>query len=88
MSLNLWSVVLFSAHMFFYLAMIFSIATNSSLGKIVLMISGWVTYQIATLWYGIATHQIGFILMFAFQIVASIAAFIVGTERTSGHENS
>lgn len=82
MSLNLWSLILFSANLFFYLSMTFAIATNSTLGKIALMISSWLTYQAVTLWYGIATHQIGFILMFVFQIIISIAAFVIGVERS------
>jgi len=81
MSLNLWSLVLFASHMFFYLGMIFAIATKSSVGKLALMIAAWLTYQIVTLWYGIATDQIGFILMFIFQLVMTVATIVISTER-------
>lgn len=83
MSLNIWSLALFSAYVFFYLSMIFAVATKSSAGKVALLVSSWLTYQIVTLWYAIATRQIGFILMFLFQIVATVATVIISTERSN-----
>lgn len=82
MSLNTWSLILFSANIFFYLAMLLAVSTKSTPGKLALMISSWIGYQVATLWYGIATKQLGFILMFIFQIIVSIATLIISTERT------
>lgn len=81
MSLNAWSLVLFGAHIFFYASMIFTVSTRSSAGKMALLVSGWLTYQVATLWYAIATKQVGFILMFVFQIIATIATVIISVER-------
>jgi hypothetical protein len=81
MSLNTWSLILFSANILFYLSMVIAIATRSTPAKLALMISSWIGYQVATLWYGIATDQLGFILMFIFQIIVSIATLIISTER-------
>jgi hypothetical protein len=39
-------------------------------------------YQITTLWYGLATDQIGFILMFIFQFIVTILTVIISTERS------
>lgn len=81
MSLNTWSLILFGANIFFYLSMVLAIATRSTPGKLALMISSWIAYQVVTLWYGISTKQLGFILMFIFQIIVSIATLIISTER-------
>lgn len=69
--------------MLFYLAMIFAVATSSSASKLALLISAWMAYQIATLWYGLATGQVGFILMFAFQFIATVATVVISTERSN-----
>lgn len=45
------------------------------------MVVSWILFQTTTLWYGIATEQIGFILMFAFQMIATIVTIIISTER-------
>ena len=81
MSLNTWSLVLFASNMLFYSSMIYAVSSVSNVKKLSLMITSWILYQTATLWYGISTGQIGFILMFAFQIIATIITIIVSTER-------
>lgn len=86
MSLNTWSLILFGTNIFFYLSMILAISTRSTPGKLALMISSWIGYQIATLWYGIATDQLGFVLMFIFQIIVSIATLIITTERSMNED--
>ena len=81
MSLNLWSIILFSSHIFFYLALMIALVAKSSITKLVVMIAAWIVYQITTLWYGIATEQIGFILMAIFQFIISIVTILISTER-------
>lgn len=83
MSLNIWSLILFGAHVLFYLAMILAISTSSTAGKLATLISAWLVYQVATIWYGLATGQIGFILMFAFQMIATVATVVISLERSS-----
>jgi hypothetical protein len=82
MSLNTWSLILFSSHLFFYFSMMYAISSGPNLKKLSLIIAAWIFYQAVTLWYGIATSQIGFILMFVFQIIATVATVIISTERT------
>jgi uncharacterized membrane protein len=67
--------------MVFYTSLLIALATKASLTKLVVMICGWLLYQIATLWYGISTGQIGFILMFIFQFIVTIITILVSTER-------
>lgn len=81
MNLNLWSMVLFLSHVVFYGALLVALVAKSSLIKLSLMIAAWLIYQVATLWYGISTGQIGFILMFIFQFIVSIVTVLVSTER-------
>lgn len=81
MSLNLWSLLVFSAHILFYISLVIALASKSNMAKLVTMIVSWLLYQAVTLWYGIATHQIGFILMFVFQFIVSIVTILIGTER-------
>lgn len=81
MSLNVWSLVLFGSHLFFYLALVLALMSKSNIYKLVSMIVAWITYQVTTLWYGIATHQIGFILMGIFQFIVSFATILISTER-------
>lgn len=81
MSLNVWSIILFSAHVAFYLALMIALVAKSSVFKLVIVISAWILYQIATLWYGISTGQIGFILMAIFQFIITLATILISTER-------
>jgi hypothetical protein len=62
--------------------MIFAVASNTSVTKMILMITSWIMYQIAVLWYGIATGQVGFILIFIFQFIATLVTIIISTERS------
>lgn len=82
MSLNTWSLIVFVSHMLFYCSMIYAVSAKSNAKKLASIIVTWILYQTTTLWYGIATGQIGFILMFAFQIIATIVTIIISTERS------
>jgi hypothetical protein len=46
------------------------------------MIAFWIIHQVAVLWYGIATNQIGFILIFIFQFIVTLLTIIISTERS------
>jgi hypothetical protein len=62
--------------------MLFAVALKTSVTKIAVMVVCWMIYQIVTLWYGLATNQIGFILMFIFQFIVTIITVIISTERS------
>jgi hypothetical protein len=82
MSLTVWSLIIFAAYSLFYLSMLLAVTLKTSVSKIAFMVVCWMLYQISTLWYGLATDQIGFILMFIFQFIVTIITVIVSTERS------
>jgi hypothetical protein len=82
MSLTVWSLIIFATYSLFYLSMLFAVMLKTSVTKIATMVVCWMVYQIATLWYGLATDQIGFILMFIFQFIVTILTVIISTERS------
>jgi hypothetical protein len=82
MSLTNWSLVVFLSYALFYLSMFVAVTLKPSVAKIVTMIFFWMINQVVTLWYGIATNQIGFILMFILQFIVTILTVIISTERS------
>ena len=82
MSLTNWSLVIFLSYALFYLSMFVAVTFKPSVVKIATMICFWLINQVATLWYGIATNQIGFILIFILQFIVTILTVIISTERS------
>jgi hypothetical protein len=82
MSLTAWSLIIFATYSLFYLSMLFAVMLKTSVTKVATMVVCWMIYQVATLWYGLATDQIGFILMFIFQFIVTILTVIISTERS------
>jgi hypothetical protein len=82
MSLTVWSLVVFASYSLFYLSMLIAVTLKTSVTKIAIMVACWMVYQIVTLWYGLATNQIGFILMFIFQFIVTIITIIISAERS------
>jgi hypothetical protein len=82
MSLTAWSLIIFASYSLFYLSMLFAVMLKTSVTKVATMVVCWMIYQVATLWYGLATDQIGFILMFIFQFIVTILTVIISTERS------
>lgn len=81
MSLNTWSLIVFAAHLIFYVAMSIVIMTRSNLSKLIWLVLSWVLWMIVTLWYGIDTGQVGFILIFVFQFIVTLGSIIFSAER-------
>ncbi len=82
MSLNSWSLIVFASYAFFYLSMFVAVTFKPSLPRIVVMIALWLVNQVVILWYGLATNQIGFILIFIFQFIVTLLTIIISTERS------
>ena len=82
MSLTVWSLIIFASYSLFYLSMFVAVTMKTSVTKVAFMVLFWMVYQVVTLWYGLATDQIGFILMFIFQFIVTIITVIVSTERS------
>ena len=81
MSLNTWSIIMFAAHLVFYVAMSIVIMTRASLSKLISLVLSWVLWMIVTLWYGTSTDQVGFILIFIFQFIVTLGSVIFSAER-------
>ena len=82
MSLTFWSLIIFATYSFFYLSMLLAVTLKTSVAKIATMVVLWMVHQVSILWYGLATDQIGFILMFIFQFIVTILTVIISTERS------
>jgi hypothetical protein len=82
MSLTIWSLIVFFSYALFYISMFIAVTFKTSLLNISLMIAFWIIHQVAVLWYGIATNQIGFILIFIFQFIVTLLTIIISTERS------
>jgi hypothetical protein len=82
MSLTVWSLIVFASYCMFYLSMFIAVTFKTRLSTISLMIALWVVNQVVTLWYGIATNQIGFILIFILQFIVTLLTVIISTERS------
>lgn len=82
MSLTVWSLVVFASYSLFYLSMLIAVTLKTTVTKIAIMVACWMVYQVVTLWYGLATDQIGFILMFIFQFIVTIITIIISAERS------
>jgi hypothetical protein len=82
MSLSTWSLIVFTAHCLFYSSMFIAVTFKASVTKISLMIIFWIINQVVILWYGIATNQIGFILIFILQFIVTLLTLIITTERS------
>jgi len=82
MSLTVWSLIIFASYSLFYLSMFVAVTMKTSVTKVAFMVLFWMVYQVVTLWYGLATDQIGFILMFIFQFIVTILTVIISAERS------
>lgn len=82
MSLTVWSLIIFASYSLFYLSMFVAVTLKTSVTKVAFMVLFWMVYQVVTLWYGLATDQIGFILMFIFQFIVTILTVIISAERS------
>ena len=82
MSLTVWSLIIFVTYSLFYLSMLLAVTLKTSVAKIATMVVLWMVHQVSILWYGLATDQIGFIIMFIFQFIVTILTVIISTERS------
>jgi hypothetical protein len=87
MSLTSWSLVVFASYFLFYASMFVAVTYKATITKIAAMICFWIIHQVAILWYGIATNQIGFILIFVFQFIITLLTIVVNAERNMSENN-
>lgn len=77
MSLQDWSLVVFGSTAFMYLMAYASLFLSPSIKKFLLLILSWIIHMIVILWYGIATNQMGFILLFGLEITIIFFVYII-----------
>lgn len=75
MSLNEWSIVFFGFSFLYYLSLYYSMFNNPSPPKFIFCTVIWIINSFVTLVYGMATDQIGFILLFFLEWAMIILVF-------------
>jgi len=88
MSLNEWSLVYFGSTVLFMFMQILSLFAKLTIGKIIFTILFWLVACAGTLVYGIATSQIGFILLFTAQILMVGIIFVFYGRTINGNQKS
>lgn len=64
MSLNEWSIVVFIFSAIYYITLYYSMFFNPTFAKFFLLAIVWIINSFVTLIYGMATDQIGFVMLF------------------------
>lgn len=77
MSLNNWSLVLFFSTFIFYMFVYFAMFSKPRVITFIFTLMSWVLSMTTKLVYGIATDQIGFILLFALDLFMVFLVFII-----------
>lgn len=76
MSLNEWSLLYFGVTALYFIVLYISLFTRLSVTKIFLSILAFMAQVGVTLAYGLSTNQIGFSLLFLFQLIIVTLMFI------------
>lgn len=85
MSLNDWSIIMFASTALLYITMIWSVFRRPSIPSFIILIFVWFASIVTQLVYGIATHQVGFVLIFFLNLALIVLVYTI-TER-SAHDS-
>lgn len=77
MTLNDWSILYFAITAIYYVTIYFSMFRNPNILKFMLLIVVWLAHLGTTLTYGIATGQVGFILLFGLELSMIVFIYII-----------
>lgn len=77
MSLTSWSIVFFIAQFTLYLSIYFAMFTPPNVAKFILAAFIWFIQLFVTLIYGMATGQIGFVMLFFLEVIMIMMVFAV-----------
>jgi hypothetical protein len=77
MTLNDWSILYFSVTALYYVTIYFSMFRNPSVPKFILLVFVWLAHLGTTLVYGVATGQVGFVLLFGLELAMILFVYIV-----------
>jgi hypothetical protein len=83
MTLNDWSLVVFSVTVIYYFTIYFSLFRNPSLGKFFVLVIVWILHMLTLLVYGISTGQIGFVFIFFLEIIMVGLVFVFVSKAVS-----
>ena len=86
MTLQDWSLVVFGATALLYFMVYLSIFQNPSVGKFLFLILAWIIHSATLVWYGIATGQVGFIMIVLLEIMMTTFVYII-TGKVVKNEN-
>lgn len=76
MSLNDWSIIVFLFSVLYYVTIYYSMFHNPNAAKFLLLTFVWIANSFVTLIYGMATGQIGFVLLFFFEWAMLVLIFL------------
>lgn len=76
MSLNDWSIIVFLFSALYYLTIYYSMFYNPNPAKFILLAIVWIINSFVTLLYGMATDQIGFVMLFFLEWAMIVVVFI------------
>lgn len=86
MTLQDWSLIVFGATALLYFMVYLSIFQNPSIGKFLFLILAWIAHSTVLVWYGIATDQIGFVMIVLLEIMMVTFVYII-TGKVIKNEN-
>ena len=75
MSLNSWSLVYFAVTAVYYFTLYVTLFRTHTVAKFLIMGFVWLISLGTTLVYGIATQQIGFVFIFAMEVMLAVIMF-------------
>jgi ABC-type transport system involved in multi-copper enzyme maturation permease subunit len=67
---------------------IFIMIANATVGSFILMTSFWLISQFTFLFYGIFTDQIGFVFLFAFNLILTIIGIFIKLDNVETWEEN
>lgn len=77
MSLNDWSIVIFGVTFLSYMTIYFAMFTKPHAVTFIITFITWAAAMITKLLYGLATDQIGFVLLFFLDIFMIFLVFVI-----------
>lgn len=72
-----YSMLLFGTTALLYITAYAALFHNPSIAKFIIMACAWVINTVAFVWYGIATQQLGFILIVALEFLFIFFVYII-----------
>jgi hypothetical protein len=77
MTLNDWSILYFAVTAIYYVTIYFAMFRNPSAMKFIFLIFMWLAHITTMLAYGIATGQVGFILLFGLELAMIAFVYVI-----------